>query len=571
MNGPEAVSPIGARPTWARKRDGRVEPFDADRLSRSLFAATESLGEPDPLLARELTDGVLHFLRQEVEGNQVATSQIAETLIKVVRELGHPRLARAYAEHQKSKKPGRIADAAETSLGPSAARVQQWLGEAVAAAELRRRAAAACLAAYSLERVYGRNLAAAHREGLLVLHGLDQPAELAAAVVRPLTNPLRAGVLRGVGVFEAIEQARRYVGGTLAIDSPEHELARCGARIGEAAAYVRELELAGRTLGLNIVLNLGCEAPPAWAADSFSGPLFTDHGSSASTERVEGHLDALLEQLLHRRAGGALALEWHVGVRDFQAETGITRIGRLVRAALSGAPVHFVFDRPRRDVSLDDGLGRGSPALLCWVGLNLLKLRERVGSAAPETFVSRCCSLARLAVNAAVQRREFLRKHGCPERPAFLFDRAHLGLYLIGLPEAIREWGEPEADAAAPGIRFLGELLTRLHAVLGEEGGHSALGCVLEDQLPDSLASEAAATAATLPETMDWKTLLRHAGKLHPLWGRGKVLLPLTDELPPSPDEVCDLLRFAARQTSVHRVGFRRAAAAAKQLQVAWE
>ncbi len=54
-------------PAWVHKRDGRQEPFDADKISRALFAASESLRRPDAFLARELTDGVVHFLTEEAD------------------------------------------------------------------------------------------------------------------------------------------------------------------------------------------------------------------------------------------------------------------------------------------------------------------------------------------------------------------------------------------------------------------------------------------------------------------------------------------------------------------------
>src|SRR5947209_12433121 len=85
-------------PAWVRQRDGRLAPFEADRISQALFAATETLGQPDAFLARELTDGILHFLSAEVGGGVPSTRQIAEIVVKVVRELGHPRLAQAFTE-----------------------------------------------------------------------------------------------------------------------------------------------------------------------------------------------------------------------------------------------------------------------------------------------------------------------------------------------------------------------------------------------------------------------------------------------------------------------------------------
>src|SRR6516162_9175504 len=94
--------PVPDQPTWIHKRDGRLVPFEADKISHSLFAASEALGEPNAFLARELTDGVLHFLRAEADGTIPTTGRVGEMVVKVVRELGQPALARAYAEFRRS-------------------------------------------------------------------------------------------------------------------------------------------------------------------------------------------------------------------------------------------------------------------------------------------------------------------------------------------------------------------------------------------------------------------------------------------------------------------------------------
>src|SRR5262245_45118524 len=86
-------------PAWVTKRDGRLVPFEADKISRALFAATETLGHPDAFLARELTDGIVHFLSAAVEGATPTTAQVRELVVKVVRELGQPALAEAFARH----------------------------------------------------------------------------------------------------------------------------------------------------------------------------------------------------------------------------------------------------------------------------------------------------------------------------------------------------------------------------------------------------------------------------------------------------------------------------------------
>ena len=90
---------------YARTAEGRLEPFDAGRISRALFAASEAVGRPDPFLARELADGVAHFLAVECEGGIPSTAQVAETTAKIVRELGQPALALAY-ERRRQAEPG---------------------------------------------------------------------------------------------------------------------------------------------------------------------------------------------------------------------------------------------------------------------------------------------------------------------------------------------------------------------------------------------------------------------------------------------------------------------------------
>src|SRR5262249_29885510 len=90
-------------PAWVSKRDGRLVPFDADRISRALFTASETLGKPDTFLARELTDGVVHFLAQDSEGQTPSTGRVAEVVEQVVRELGQAELALAFAEHGRQR------------------------------------------------------------------------------------------------------------------------------------------------------------------------------------------------------------------------------------------------------------------------------------------------------------------------------------------------------------------------------------------------------------------------------------------------------------------------------------
>src|SRR5438128_947724 len=159
-------------PAWVHKRDGRLVPFEADKISRSLFAVTEELGRPDAFLARELTDGVLHFLEADAEGRIPTTIDIAELVAKVVRELGQPQLARAYADFARGGAERKATKPVSVQLTP---------GEPLPSV------LADCRRAYALSAVFARDLVAAQRDGLLTLAGLDAPLELAASAPAPGT------------------------------------------------------------------------------------------------------------------------------------------------------------------------------------------------------------------------------------------------------------------------------------------------------------------------------------------------------------------------------------------------
>src|SRR5262249_36022979 len=151
--------------------DGRLVPFDADAISHDLFAATESLGQPDAFLARELTDGIVHFLTVETEAGVPTTAQIVDIGVKVVRELGYPKLAHAFGQQsaRRERRSGIKVSATEKIRFGSAAKVQELLSGPVEPQALASTVGRDALRDFSLQCIYSRDIAAAHAAGLLVL------------------------------------------------------------------------------------------------------------------------------------------------------------------------------------------------------------------------------------------------------------------------------------------------------------------------------------------------------------------------------------------------------------------
>ncbi len=550
--------------SWVTKRDGRLVPFEPDKISRALFRATASLGRPDAFLAHELTDGILHFLAAEAEGGLLTTAQVVEVVGKVVRELGHPALAQAYAQFARQRVEERIQPTSSAEeVGVPWPEVRRAVESGLSRGEMSRRLAGAALRTFSLGSLFTPDLATAHRDGLLLLGNLETPFALAAAVVTPTAAPLA----------EQIVQAGESVGACAALDAPEYVLA--GASDSEWMRYARELRLGLEAAGMNAVVNLNSAVPPGWAGSLAEGPLFGDRQAPGDAEKRAAVCDALLELLLTpRTASTELRVDWHLGERDFLPDAA-ARLPRVVRRALEGRPVAFVFDRPRRSAALAEGLDRQNPAALLTVGLHLPTLAEqRQVRDDPAEFLQKLGSLVRMALSAGSQKREFLRRQAAA-RPdlaqGFRLDRARLVLVPMGLDFMARRMAKCGLAQGDAGADFGRAVLHRIREVVRLDSQSRHLGACLDGPacFPEcGLGGVAGLTAwdADAP----WKEQLRAGGLLHSLSGLGTAAVVLSAEKPPTVEDAVGLLHHAWRKTEVVRFRFVRAGRPRHQMEAAW-
>lgn len=520
MSEPASLVPIA----WVQQPDGRLEPFTADRICRSLFAATELLGQPDPFLARELTDSILHFLAAEAGPSPPTTAELADLIAKVVRELGQPALARAY--EQVRNRPSSGGGTQEEANGLEKVRQLLALGQLPPEEQIRQ-AGAEVLRQLSLQEVFSRDIRAAHLDGLVTLTGLEAPFELAAGVLTPGEET----------ITQAVAAMRSVVGEYLALDSPEY-----GASM-DPAALVSELALALRLTGLKAVVNLNCRQRPPWAGNLAEGPLFAANQPKAEFCSPTAAADHWAEALT-AKVVPALRLDWHVSEPDFDPG-GAARLGRMVRAARDGAAVNFVFDRPRRPVALAEGLDRRHFAVLMFVGLHLPRLASLAGGET-ERFFQRLSSLVRLALSAGVQKRDFLRRQATA-RPAlrrgFLLDRSRLVVVPVGLWTAVRALG-----SARPARELAREILQQLQQNLMRDGP----ACQLEATLGHKPSGFPHAAAQDL--TAELYPFLGGDPKSFPESGLLNLALP--SEASPAVDELVSLLEKVWRTTDTARLRF---------------
>lgn len=510
-------------PVWVRKRDGQMEPFDPEKINQTLFAALRTLGRPDAFVARELTDSVLHFLATESGSSVIASADIHDWVVKVVRELGQPDLAQAYAEYAQSRSRRTEAEGGDVAqgVGPTLAQITQWLRGVPQAEQIRGRIADAVLEAFSLRHVLSPNLTTAVQDGLLALGGLTSPRELSAAVVRLLAIQ-RESPEAALDGFALLRRVRNYVSDTVALDTPERELSLHGLRIGEVPAWLRHLNAAASFLGLRVILNLGAGHGEKNGGRLGCGSLFTESEAAQSEDRLRGFREVLVEETLALGPTSAVGIDWHLSPSDFEPGDGQKRFLALLRAALRGQPIRFVRGRAGSPKPLAEGLDEKHPAILLWATLNLGTLRQRIGKVTdPEELARRTLSLVRLAISAGTQKRDFIRT--CPQghRPPFLLDQAAVGIRLAGLMEIVAEaFGGPDALAASEAWAFAGRFYQVLADALPAEARRGALPVVLEDRTTTSLGARNCEGLLRLG---------RNVARLHDAAGRGTWLVGMSD------------------------------------------
>jgi hypothetical protein len=487
---------IAHLPAWVRRKDGSQIPFEPDRICQALFAAAESLGQASAFLIRELTDVVLHFLAKDPFDSIPTTAQIAVEVEKIVREVGQPALALRYAEMQAQRTSGEKATTRVTlECAPSASAF-----------------VADCLEAYALEAIFSRDVAAAVREGLVHLGGLDAPESLSSLV-------LETTRLAELPWWLALDDWRAAGGERWVVESPEW---LCTPQMHPAVTpHLCERLLALPMLAARQVeLHLNIAEPPSWAPGHQMSPLFAlSEDEVASPERTN-FLDGLIERWKSLEAPRVPAIAWHLHERSFSDEAETRQLQGLVRLALQGKPVRFLFDRPRTPIVLAEGLDRKCPGVLLQVELDLPALADRPEVARDgATFLRKLPSLVRIAVSAAEQKRRRLRNlpADAPLKRRFLIERAAAAIVPIGLEAVVDAVTGARLVDSPLALDFARRVVASLKDTLMTAG--RSLNLDLRLDLPALAVKDAAA-----PESP-----LLAAGKLHAQAGAGNAVVPVDD------------------------------------------
>ncbi|MFL5328470.1 MAG: hypothetical protein ACJ8C4_06105 [Gemmataceae bacterium] len=358
--------------------------IDPDQLRQQIYDAGRAIGSNDPFLAGELTHSVLHFLGKEFDSQSPDAVQLAESVAKIIRELGHPRLALTVQENWASPPP---------AASPSA---------------------------------YPSNVTAAHELGLIELTDLESPLQMAGGRL----DLARWGDVSEAGLVKAIAKAHRRFSRFVEID-----LGDPFYRLPHTASWCQTLSGCLELSGLDAFVHLPRFDPFSTGHGLFGelddpespfvapSTLFPEDANFSELEK-----DPQAEWLVHL----AMLKDQRVRPLFHVRDSDIAGARAMLSLRISGT---IVFDRPGK--APWRAIGADCPSNLSTVRINLTALwRELAPVEHVDSFVERLGGLVRLAFAAGRAKQSFLRRHGPADlRDAFVLDRAS----LLVVPQGVEE------------------------------------------------------------------------------------------------------------------------------------
>jgi ribonucleoside-triphosphate reductase len=253
-----------------RKRDGRIVPYDPQRIAQSIAKATGAVHGIDPALSDSLALSVTSMVERHADSGLATVEQIQDAIEAVLIEAGLPRAAKAFILYRARRSRIRegkselmlavtdVLSSEDPGLPPGSPAGKLWAVGAAASQE------------YYLKRLLPEEDAVAHLRGEIHVESLESYAKAPAVLLAPIAHLLSNGLrtpwtslaptrdprAAAHRLALAIQAAATEVAGSLALDPLDTVLGTWLAEADDAA--VREA----------VAMLLQTLAMPASRADS---------------------------------------------------------------------------------------------------------------------------------------------------------------------------------------------------------------------------------------------------------------------------------------------------------------
>jgi ribonucleoside-triphosphate reductase len=164
-----------------RKRDGRVVPFEPEKISTAIFKAANAVGGKDRALADKLTGRVVEKIEAQYTGKLPTVEEIQDIVEKILVETGHYKTAKAYILYRDHH--SRIRDLSANLLDVRSTiseyldrtdwRVKENSNEDYSFSGLLLYTAGKVIANYTLDEIYTQQISDAHRKAYFHIHDLS--------------------------------------------------------------------------------------------------------------------------------------------------------------------------------------------------------------------------------------------------------------------------------------------------------------------------------------------------------------------------------------------------------------
>jgi ribonucleoside-triphosphate reductase len=165
---------------YARKRDGRLEPFDQERITNAVWKAAKAVGGKDRQQAKTISEQVMLELKSRFGEDGVPTVEEIQDLVeKMLIENGHARTAKAYIlyrkQHQDQRELAAVlsdADMVDQYIEIADWRVKENSNMSYSLQGLNNYLSSTVIAKYWITRIYPPEIADAHFSGAMHIHDL---------------------------------------------------------------------------------------------------------------------------------------------------------------------------------------------------------------------------------------------------------------------------------------------------------------------------------------------------------------------------------------------------------------
>jgi anaerobic ribonucleoside-triphosphate reductase len=165
---------------YVRKRDGKLEPFDQDRITKAIWKAAKAVGGKDREQAKRISDQVMVELRNRFgEDGCPTVEEIQDLVEKQLIENGHAQTAKAYIlyrkQHQDMRELAAVlssADMVDQYLEITDWRVKENSNMSYSLQGLNNYLSSTVIAKYWISRIYPSSIAKAHFSGDMHIHDL---------------------------------------------------------------------------------------------------------------------------------------------------------------------------------------------------------------------------------------------------------------------------------------------------------------------------------------------------------------------------------------------------------------